>query len=67
LDISIQIFGIRWLRLLFGREFPMQDLLFLWDALLVDRPALDLVDSVCLALLIQIRDSCKCKYRAIQY
>merc|ERR1719483_386292 len=30
LEIAPQIYGIRWLRLLFGREFPMQDLLMLW-------------------------------------
>lgn len=56
MDISVQVFGIRWLRLLFIREFHLHDLLFLWDVILSDRPTLNLVDYVFLALLIQIRD-----------
>jgi TBC1 domain family protein 5 len=56
MEITVQIFGIRWLRLLFIREFHLHDLLFLWDVILSDRPILNLVDYVFLALLIQIRE-----------
>jgi Rab-GTPase-TBC domain len=45
----------RWIRLLFGREFPFDELLDLWDALLAEDPALDLVDMVCVAMLLRIR------------
>jgi hypothetical protein len=45
----------RWIRLLFGREFPFDDLLALWDILLAEDPALDLVDMVCVAMLLRIR------------
>uniref|UniRef100_A0A9J8CJ85 TBC1 domain family, member 5 n=1 Tax=Cyprinus carpio carpio TaxID=630221 RepID=A0A9J8CJ85_CYPCA len=44
LEIAPQIYGIRWVRLLFGREFPLQDLLVVWDALFADSITLDLVD-----------------------
>ncbi len=30
------MYGMRWLRLLFLREFRMEDCLFLWDALFAD-------------------------------
>ena len=49
----------RWIRLLFGREFPFNELLDLWDALLAEDPALDLVDMVCVAMLLRIRWQCK--------
>ena len=56
LEIPPQIYGIRWIRLLFGREFPMQDLLVLWDALFADGIGFDLVDYVFVAMLLYIRD-----------
>lgn len=45
----------RWIRLLFGREFPFDDVLELWDVLLAEDPALDLVDMVCVAMLLRVR------------
>ncbi|XP_074652500.1 TBC1 domain family member 5-like isoform X5 [Tubulanus polymorphus] len=56
LDIAPQIYGIRWLRLLFGREFPMQDLLVIWDAIFADGISFDLVDYIFVAMLLYIRD-----------
>lgn len=56
LESSTLTSGIRrWIRLLFGREFPFDELLDLWDALLAEDPALDLVDMVCVAMLLRIR------------
>ncbi len=46
----------KWVRLLFGREFPMQDLLVLWDAIFADGIAFDLVDYIFVAMLLYIRD-----------
>ncbi|KAI6187722.1 Rab-GAP TBC domain-containing protein [Aphelenchoides besseyi] len=55
LEIPFEVFGIRWLRLLFGREFPVNDLLFVWDVILTDDNHLETVDYVFVALLIRIR------------
>lgn len=49
----------RWIRLLFGREFAFDDLLRLWDLLFAEDPALDLVDLVCVTMLLRIRWQCK--------
>ncbi|XP_055076139.2 TBC1 domain family member 5 isoform X2 [Misgurnus anguillicaudatus] len=57
LEIAPQIYGIRWVRLLFGREFSLQDLLVVWDALFADSITLDLVDYVFVAMLLYIRDA----------
>ncbi|KAK5883825.1 hypothetical protein CesoFtcFv8_020108 [Champsocephalus esox] len=57
LEIAPQIYGIRWVRLLFGREFPLQDLLVMWDALFADSFTLDLVDYIFVAMLLYIRDA----------
>ncbi|XP_034096617.1 TBC1 domain family member 5 isoform X3 [Gymnodraco acuticeps] len=57
LEIAPQIYGIRWVRLLFGREFPLQDLLVMWDALFADSITLDLVDYIFVAMLLYIRDA----------
>uniref|UniRef100_A0A182PS53 Rab-GAP TBC domain-containing protein n=1 Tax=Anopheles epiroticus TaxID=199890 RepID=A0A182PS53_9DIPT len=56
LDIPLAIFGIRWLRLLFGREFALQDLLLLWDAIFGEGNDLGLINYVVVAMLIRIRD-----------
>ncbi|KAI9703613.1 MAG: hypothetical protein M1836_007383 [Candelina mexicana] len=55
IDVLPQIFLIRWIRLLFGREFPLDDLLALWDILFAEDPTLQLVDHVCVAMLLRIR------------
>ncbi|XP_066994903.2 TBC1 domain family member 5 [Anabrus simplex] len=55
LDIPLPLFGIRWLRLLFGREFPLQDLLVLWDAIFAEGENFELVNYVVVAMLIAIR------------
>ncbi|XP_062425279.1 TBC1 domain family member 5 isoform X1 [Rhea pennata] len=57
LEIAPQIYGLRWVRLLFGREFPLQDLLVVWDALFADSITLNLVDYVFVAMLLYIRDA----------
>ncbi|KAI0032327.1 rab-GTPase-TBC domain-containing protein, partial [Vararia minispora EC-137] len=54
--IEPQIYGIRWLRLLFTREFSMQDSMFIWDGLFAVDPSLDLAPWICVAMLIRIRN-----------
>jgi hypothetical protein len=53
-----QIFLLRWLRLLFGREFPLDETLIMWDALFAYQPrqSLELVDFMAIALITDIRD-----------
>ena len=55
IEVLPQIFLIRWIRLLFGREFPFDEVLTLWDILFAEDPALDLVDLVCVSMLLRIR------------
>lgn len=55
IEILPQIFLIRWIRLLFGREFPFDEVLSLWDILFAEDPALDLVDLICVSMLLRIR------------
>ncbi|MCJ1307338.1 hypothetical protein MMC25_000984 [Agyrium rufum] len=54
-EILPQIFLIRWIRLLFGREFPFDDILLLWDILFAEDPTLSMVDLICVAMLLRIR------------
>ncbi|KAF9355541.1 hypothetical protein BGX26_006417 [Mortierella sp. AD094] len=56
LEIQPQLFGIRWFRLLFGREFPMDDVLSLWDGIFAKDPSLNICIFIGLALLLRIRD-----------
>jgi TBC1 domain family member 5 len=43
------------MRLLFGREFPFDDALRIWDILFAEDPSLDLVDLICVAMLLRVR------------
>ncbi|XP_042875474.1 TBC1 domain family member 5-like isoform X4 [Penaeus japonicus] len=57
LEIPPQIYGIRWIRLLFGREFSLQDLLMVWDAIFSDcQTTFPLVDFLTIAMLSFIRE-----------
>lgn len=59
IEVLPQIFLIRWIRLLFGREFPFDDVLSLWDVLFAEDPTLELVDLICVSMLLRIRWQCK--------
>ncbi|GMR40916.1 hypothetical protein PMAYCL1PPCAC_11111 [Pristionchus mayeri] len=57
LDIPPQLYGIRWLRLLFGREFPLHDLLFIWDVLFSQqRPLNRFVQCMAVVMLVHVRE-----------
>ncbi|CAH1759812.1 11377_t:CDS:10 [Entrophospora sp. SA101] len=56
LEIEPQLYGIRWIRLLFGREFPLNKVLILWDGMFAEDPTLRIVDFVCIAMILHIRD-----------
>lgn len=55
LDIPPQVFLIRWIRLLFGREFDFDNVLALWDVIFAEDSSLEIVDHICLAMLLRIR------------
>ncbi|KAI9679800.1 MAG: hypothetical protein M1817_004814 [Caeruleum heppii] len=55
IDVLPQVFLIRWIRLLFGREFPFAQLLEVWDVLFAEDPGLELVDYICVAMLLRVR------------
>lgn len=40
MDVQPQVYGLRWVRLLFGREFEIEDVLVLWDGLFAARSGL---------------------------
>lgn len=46
----------RWLRLLFGREFQLFDLLILWDAIFAEASEFELTNYIVVAMLISIRE-----------
>lgn len=55
LDVLPQVFLIRWIRLLFGREFEFESVLALWDVIFAEDASLELVDHICLAMVLRIR------------
>jgi hypothetical protein len=50
----------RWLRVLFCREFQLENALTLWDTIFADSADLGLVDYICASMLCYIRDDCMC-------
>ncbi|KAK4177063.1 rab-GTPase-TBC domain-containing protein [Triangularia setosa] len=55
IEVLPQIFLIRWIRLLFGREFPFEQTMILWDAVFAFDPNLEMIDLICVAMLLRIR------------
>ncbi|KAI0380895.1 RabGAP/TBC [Hypomontagnella monticulosa] len=55
IEILPQVFLIRWVRLLFSREFPFDQMLVLWDTLFSADPTFRLIDLICTSMLIRVR------------
>jgi len=55
--IKMQYFAFRWLSLLLSQEFPLPDVLSLWDALLTDPTRSDLLIQTCSAMVFLVRDN----------
>ncbi|KAI8919842.1 rab-GTPase-TBC domain-containing protein [Powellomyces hirtus] len=53
--IEPQLYGLRWFRLLFGREFGLPDLFVLWDGIFAEDANLGLVEWLCVALLSHLK------------
>lgn len=58
--VSSHLYGIKWVRLMFAREFSLQDMLVLWDFLFAGffegRSLLDMVEVVSVAMIHLLRD-----------
>ncbi|TKA57893.1 hypothetical protein B0A55_12361, partial [Friedmanniomyces simplex] len=55
IEIVPQVFLMRWIRLLFGREFAFDDVLSMWDIVFAEDPTLEIVDYICLGMILRIR------------
>jgi len=55
LKVEAQLYLLRWVRLLLGREFHLDDTLLVWDAIFAYSPDFSLVEYICVAMLIFIR------------
>ncbi|TKY85843.1 hypothetical protein EX895_005384 [Sporisorium graminicola] len=56
LSIEPQIFCLRWIRMIFTREFALDDAIAIWDGLFASASSLDLIDYICIAMLLRIRN-----------
>lgn len=56
LGIEPQIFCLRWIRMIFTREFALDDAVAIWDGLFASGRSLDLIDYICIAMLLRIRN-----------
>ena len=50
-----QIYAIRWIRLLFGREFEFKEVLRIWDILFAESLRAEIIDLTCVAMLLRVR------------
>lgn len=56
LGIETQVFALRWLRLLFSRELPYGPLLELWDRIIARVDQVLLLDWICVAAMLRMRN-----------
>jgi hypothetical protein len=54
--IKMQYFAFRWISLMLSQEFPLPEVLTIWDALLTDDSRCDLLIEVCLSMIKQVRE-----------
>ncbi|KAF1353911.1 rab-GTPase-TBC domain-containing protein [Delphinella strobiligena] len=54
IDMIPQVFLMKWIRLIFGREFGFDDVLAMWDVIFAEDPTLEIVDFVCLVMIIRL-------------
>jgi len=55
-DIRPQYFSFRWLTLMLSQEFPLPEVLRIWDSLLADQTRSHFLIDVCAAMIILVRD-----------
>jgi len=55
-DIRPQYFSFRWLTLMLSQEFPLPEVLRIWDSLLADESRCHFLIDVCAAMILLVRD-----------
>ncbi|KAG8966039.1 hypothetical protein FRC03_012615 [Tulasnella sp. 419] len=56
IEVEPQLYGIRWLRLLFSREFSLAEVMPMWDAIFAIDPSLSIAKWISVAMLIRVRN-----------
>ncbi|XP_078323641.1 TBC1 domain family member 13-like isoform X2 [Crassostrea virginica] len=56
LDLKPQYYAFRWLTLLLSQEFPLPDVLRIWDSLFADEHRFDFLICICCAMLMILRE-----------
>jgi len=56
LNWFLRVHDSKWIRLLFSREFSLENTLRLWDAIFADDPKLGSIDYLCLSLILLSRE-----------
>nr|XP_019002644.1 uncharacterized protein I203_04430 [Kwoniella mangroviensis CBS 8507]OCF66105.1 hypothetical protein I203_04430 [Kwoniella mangroviensis CBS 8507] len=54
--VEAQIWAIRWIRLIFTREVPFPLAMRIWDGVFAEDPGLGLLNFICVAMLLLIRN-----------
>ncbi|CAB4009459.1 TBC1 domain family member 13 isoform X2 [Paramuricea clavata] len=55
-ELKPQFYSFRWITVLLSQEFPLPDVIRLWDSLFADSQRFEFLIFVCCAMLIVIRD-----------
>lgn len=78
-DVQPTLYVLRWYRLLFGREFHIEDVIVVWDSLWSIAPhplsenSFNLADFICISMLLYVRptlmggDNTVCLRRLLRY
>lgn len=56
--VESQLFGLRWFRLLFAREFQISDVFLLWDAIFKDHQEFELMEWIAFSMISSLRTEC---------
>ncbi|XP_026461661.1 TBC1 domain family member 13 [Ctenocephalides felis] len=55
-----QYYSFRWITLLLSQEFPLPDVVRIWDTLFADEKRFDFLVHICCAMIITLRDQIIC-------
>nr|ODN86624.1 TBC1 domain family member 5 [Cryptococcus depauperatus CBS 7841] len=55
--VEPQIWAVRWIRLMLTRELPFDVAMRIWDGVFAEDPGLHLLDFICIAMLLLIRNT----------
>jgi GTPase-activating protein len=54
--LTIPLFLFRWLTLLLSQEFPLPDVLRIWDSLFADELRFSFLNHICCAMILLVRE-----------